>query len=129
MINKEDTAWVHLYNCLYLVSSEYDQISHLESQTFEIFDELDTTIIGGLNERALILFLDKEWIDTSTKKELENFREYLNGIDAQRWNPKDFNYYEDWTIAREWANTLLEKLNIKKNGWCSSGKVNIYTKR
>jgi hypothetical protein len=118
-----------LYNCLYLVSLEYDQISHLESQTFEIFDELDTTITGGLNERALIFILDKEWIDTSTKNELENFREYLNGIDAQRWNLNDFNYYEDWTIAREWANTLIEKLNMKKNGWCPSGKIDIYTKR
>jgi hypothetical protein len=126
-MDKRKTSWVFLYNCLYVISSKYSEIAHLESPVFELFDELDSAIIGGLNERSLSFFMDQHWVDQTLKEELIRFRDYLNGISPEYWNAKDFDGSEDWRIARGWACLLMEKLNMRRNGWNSEGSVVIYT--
>ncbi len=128
MSEKEGTAWGYLYNCMYLTSSWYGEIAYLESPIFEIFDELDSTIIGGLNERTLSFFQEKGWIGDTLRKELIRFKQHINSIDAQYWNPDDFDNLEDWKLARDWAKALMGKLKMKKGGWNSEGQVVIYTK-
>jgi len=128
MNEKTGTAWTFLHNCLYLVSSGYSDITHLDSPVFEIFDELDSAIIGGLNERTLSFFISKCWINENEKRELEKFRDHVNKIDGRNWNPDDFDNLEDWKLARDWANALMSRLKMKKDGWNSEGKIVIYTK-
>ena len=98
------------------MSSSYKDVAHLESLVFEIFDEIDSTIIGGLNETTLSFFLAEGWIDENTRRELAQFRDHINKIDSQYWNPDDFDYLEDWKLARDSANVLTSKLKIKKEG-------------
>ena len=116
-------AWVSLYNCLYLISSNYKDIVQLESNVFEIFEDLDTRLSVGLNAQSLSAFVHEGWIDNEIEKTLSRFRDFVNEIDSQHWNANDFDHLEDWKIARGWANNLMIKLNLKNRGWDSSGET------
>jgi len=120
-------AWIALYNCLYLVSSHYRDIVSLESPVFEIFEDLDTRVIVGLNDESLSFFLKEGWISEGMRKELSRFRDFVNNIDSKYWNEEDFDHLEDWNLAREWATTLMGKLGLKNRGWNSDGETIIYT--
>ncbi|HEY9046885.1 MAG TPA: hypothetical protein VIN08_13370 [Ohtaekwangia sp.] len=124
MINK---AWIALYNCLFLVSSRYREIASLESPIFEIFEDLDTRLIVGLNDESLEIFLKEGWINDGMRRELSQFRDFVNNIDSKYWNAEDFDHLEDWNLAREWAITLMSKLGFKNKGWNSNGETIIYT--
>lgn len=121
-------AWTSLYNCLYLISSLYKDIASLESPVFEIFEDLDTRITVGLNDQSLSFFVSQGWIDESLKGELSRFKDFVNRIESKYWNADDFDHLEDWRLAREWANSLMRKLKMEKNGWNSDGETIIYTK-
>jgi|LakMenEpi03Aug12_release.lakeMendotaPanAssembly.Ray.scaffolds.fasta_scaffold884687_2 hypothetical protein len=121
-------AWTSLYNCLYLISSQYEDIASLESPVFEIFEDLDTRISVGLNDESLSFFEDQGWINDDMKGELSRFRDFVNKIDSKYWNADDFDYLEDWRLARDWATSLMRKLKMEKSGWDSDGTTVIYTK-
>jgi hypothetical protein len=121
-------AWTSLYNCLYIISSENKDIASLESPVFEIFEDLDTRITVGLNDQSLSFFLSQGWINEGAKGELSRFRDFVNKIDSKHWNADDFDHLEDWTLARDWAVSLMHKLKMEKNGWNSDGETVIYTK-
>jgi len=127
-MNRSKTVWVDLYNCLYIISSKYHEISLLQSPIFEIFEELDSKIIMGLSETSLTFFYSEGWIDDSIRKELAKFRDYVNSIPSMHWNADDFDYLEDWGLARDWAISLMKKMKMEKNGWNSNGEIIIYTK-
>ncbi len=120
-------AWISLYNCLYLISSRYKDIANLQSQVFDIFEDLDTRISIALNEQSLSFFVREGWIDEDIKRNLVKFKDFIDKIDSRHWNANDFDYHEDWEMARSWANNLMNKLNLKNRGWDSSDETIIYT--
>lgn len=124
----KDFAWTSLYNCLYLISSQYEDIASLESPVFEIFEDLDTRITVGLNDESLSFFTGHGWINEDMKGELLRFRDFVNTIDSKYWNANDFDYLEDWGLARDWATSLMRKLKMEKSGWDPDGTAVIYTK-
>ncbi|MDN5204927.1 hypothetical protein QQ008_26290 [Fulvivirgaceae bacterium BMA10] len=121
-MKKKGTVWIDLYNCLYLVSSKYNEVEYLESPIFEIFDELDSSIINGLSMESLKFFLENDWITEEQKKELNQFKQYLVGIDDKYWNKIDFDLQEDWLFLKKWSISLMDKLGMKKKGWDSDGE-------
>ena len=120
--------WTSLYNCLYLVSSHYGDIASLESPVFEVFEDLDTRITVGLNDQSLASFVSEGRFSEAIKNELSQFRDFINNIDSKYWNTVDFDHLEDWKLARDWATTLMGKLNMKRSGWDSSGEMLIPAK-
>ena len=129
MINstKKKTVWTDLCNCFYVVSHPYSDIAYLESPVFEVFDDLDTSIIMGLREESLSFFVTEGWIDEAMKEELSRFRDHLERIENRYWNPEDFDRWEDWVSARNWAKALVSKLGLKNDGWDSTGTKFYYT--
>jgi hypothetical protein len=123
----KDKRWIDLYNCLYLASSTYEEVSFLESPVFEVLDELETRMRMGMSEDSLTYFLSEGLINDVNGQELAKFRDFVFAIDSKHWNPTDFNYYQDWKLVKDWAIALLKKLGIEKNGWNSDGEVVIYT--
>ena len=126
-MDKRKTAWVSLYNCLYVTSSKYKDIAHLESRVFEIFEDLDSAILVGLEETTLSFFIEQEWITSELKTELASFRDHLNAIPSKNWNADDFDHLEDWKLVREWSVALMQKLKMDRRGWNSDGTAIIYT--
>lgn len=126
---KHNFSWIYLYNCLYLTSSRYDEVRHLESNIFEVMDELETALHVGMHEDRLDEHVKEGLINEERRIELGNFRNYVLAIEPHLWNPEEFDRSDDWDLARKWANTLLMKLNLKKRGWDSSGEYVIYTGR
>lgn len=124
----KDFAWTSLYNCLYVISSHYEDIASLESPVFEIFEDLDTRITVGLNDESLSFFTGQGWINEDMKGELLRFRDFVNKIDSRYWNANDFDCLEDWGFARDWATSLMRKLKMEKSGWDPDGTTVIYTK-
>jgi len=120
-------AWTSLYNCLYLISSQYKDIAPLQSPVFDVFEDLDTRITVGLNDESLSFFVSEDWINKDVKGELLNFRFFLNKIEPKHWNEDDFDHLEDWRMAREWAIALMKKLKMTNKGWNSDGEVVIYS--
>ena len=124
----KDFAWTSLYNCLYLISSEYEDIVSLKSPVFEIFEDLDTAIAVGLNDENISYFAGKGWITEEIKGELLQFRDFVDRIDPKYWNENDFDHLEDWKLARVWASSLMKKIKMERRGWNSDGSFILYTK-
>ena len=122
MIKKENSVWVDLYNCLFILSSDSKELEKLASPIFEPFDELELAMINGLKDSSLNLFLEYDWIDKSTKDELVKFRDFVNKINAELWNFDDFASHEDWSFAKKWALYFLNMLGEERRGWDSTGE-------
>ena len=116
MANKQ-TGLVFLYNGLYAISSNYKDLEHLESPIFEVMDEIDSCIVTGFSAQALRNYSDSGIED-----------DFIDKIDNEYWNPHDFDNYEDWTIARSWATSLLGKLGMTKKSWNTGSTKIVYTK-
>ncbi|WP_436516253.1 hypothetical protein [Ekhidna sp. To15] len=115
-----------LYNGLYAISSYYEDLKHLESPVFEVFDEIDSCITVGFSDQSILYYLKNKIVDKALADELRKFKEHVEKIDAEYWNDYDFNKIEDWEIARKWAHSLLEKLGMERQGWDDSSTTNIY---
>ncbi|MEL7005423.1 MAG: hypothetical protein AAFN93_22225 [Bacteroidota bacterium] len=126
MIDKRNSVWVDLYNTLFLVSSNYGEIKHLESPIFEVLDELETVLYTAFRLDVLNQFQENGWIDEVIKTELVQFYNHVDKIENSRWNSIDFDNYEDWVIAKKWAKSLMNKLNMDRQGWDSTGSTVIY---
>ena len=111
---------------MYLSSSNYSEVSSLNSPIFEVLDELETLLYTAFRIDVLNQFQENGWIDEIIKAELIQFHDYVDKIENRYWNPNDFDRHEDWVLARKWANSLMNKLNMKKQGWDSSGSTVIY---
>lgn len=115
-----------LYNGLFAISSYYKDLKYLESPIFEVMDEIDSCIITGFTKQALRNYL-KSGIDPKVVEEIGKFGEFVNKIENKYWNPDDFDNYDDWKLAREWASNLLNLLGWKKKSWDDSETTVIYT--
>jgi len=122
-MKKETSIWINLYNTLFVISSMYEDLQHLESSVFEVLDELESSIADGLRQKSLNFYRENNWIDEDQEKELQKFHQFLDGIDAKYWNEYDFDNSEDWILARAWAKSIIQKLDIKMNGWNSTGEI------
>ncbi|WP_422003552.1 hypothetical protein [Roseivirga pacifica] len=122
-MKKEGSIWINLYNALFVISSRYADLKHLESPVFEVLDELESSIVDGLRQESLNYYLDNKWIDDREKDELIKFRQHLDSINTEQWNKYDFDSSEDWNLARSWAKSLMVRLGIKNNGWNSTGEI------
>ncbi len=123
MSKKSSTSLVFLYNALYSISSKYDDLKSLESEIFEVMDEIDSCILTGFNDQALKNY-EKSGIDKELVNEIGEFGKHVSSIENRYWNPIDFGINEDWKLARSWANSLIQKLRFKKTGWIF-GKSNV----
>lgn len=126
-MRKEDSIWVNLYNCLYILSSNFCEIEYLNSPIFEVFDELETALYMGLKEDSLNQFLSEKWIDLELKEELNNLRNFVDNIEPKLWNSDKFDSHEDWKLVKKWSSNLLSRLSMKKKGWNNTGEIIIYS--
>ena len=126
-MNKKESVWIDLYNALYIMSSKYKDIQHLESPVFDVFEELDTAIMNGLKDSNLALYFEEEWITLTLYQEFKKFGEYINSISSELWNESDFDKHPDWELARKWAVSLLSKIGEKKRGWDSTGDTIVFS--
>lgn len=126
-MEKEKSTWVDLYNGLYILSSSEEIIRQMETPIFEVLDELDTALEMGFSQQSLESFYDYGWINHSALKELQSFNRVIHKIDLKFWNLSDFLEEEDWLIIREWSKKIFHTLNMKDNGFDSTGIQIIYT--
>ena len=122
-MKKKGTVWVDLYNTLYFMSCTSKEIKKLQSPIFDPLDELDSAIIMGLRNDALLFFSKNNWISDELKNELIQFRNHLHKINSSFWNFYDFDNHEDWKIARLWSRKLLVKIGEDSKGWDSSNQI------
>ena len=120
------TGLSFLYNALYAISSNYDELKGLESSIFEVMDEIDSCIATGFNQQALTNYL-KSGMGDELVNEIEEFGRYVSGIENEHWNSNDFDNYEDWRLARNWAKSLMKKLDMPNKGWDFGSSRTIYT--
>ena len=95
----------------------------METPIFEPIDELETALMNGFHKKSLKLFIDKNWITQLQKKELLKFKAHIERIDSEYWNLTDFDNHPDWILARQWANSILQKLGETKRGWDSTNEI------
>ncbi len=128
MKKEKSTLWSNLYNALYLISSYYDDIKYIENNIIEVMDEIEGELDSGCHTQSIDQFLKEGWINVDTAKELTNFYKYVSNISPTLWNISNFDTHEEWQLARNLANTLLEKIGETKKGYDSSGDIIIFTK-
>ncbi|MGB3513540.1 MAG: hypothetical protein WBA93_30885 [Microcoleaceae cyanobacterium] len=98
----------------------------MNSPIFEVLDELETLLCTVFESDVLNQFQENGWINETVKTELIQFYQHVDKIENCYWNPIDFDNYEDWVIAKNWALSLMEKLKMERQGWDSSGSTVIY---
>lgn len=125
-MNKNKTGLLFLYNALYAISSSYKDLEYLESPIFNIMDEIDSCISAGFCEQALSNY-SKGGLHDELVSEIGEFGKCVSRIENEYWNPYDFDNYEGWRSARDWAKSLRKKLGMMNKGWYNSGSIVLWT--
>ncbi|WP_420576083.1 hypothetical protein [Ekhidna sp.] len=122
----ENKGTLFLRNGLFGISRNYDELSHLESSTFEVLDEIDTCITVAFSKDSINRLANQKIINADLSNQLVKFGEFVNSIDPSLWNPVDFDESSDWDLARKWAQNLMSNLNLDQDKWDLSGSTDIY---
>lgn len=126
-MKKEDSFWwKSLCNGLYLVSSNYASVKHIEDGIVEVLDEIEGELDNAIHSESIEFYIENKWISKQVGEELCSFYNYIQKIPKENWNIIDFDKNEDWKIAKKWASSLLIKIKESNRGYNTDGYETIY---
>lgn len=125
-MKKNDSYWwISLYNTLYLLGVNKNNLQALETSTFDPLDELELSLDLGFCEDSLSFMVKNKWITIKDKKELEAFKKFADNIAT--WNYYEYENNSDWSLLKQWAEKLFFQLSMSNNDWVDYRMKTIYT--
>ncbi len=119
---KTSQWWISLYNSLFILTSSKEVLNELESETFEIMDELEANLDNGINSSSIHFYLENGWINHEQSKKLIKFKVHLDKFLPEEWEVDLMFKTEDWNLVRSWAMQIFQDLGLEDNGWNSHGE-------
>lgn len=123
--NSKETSqwWISLYNALFILISDKKTLESLETEHFEVMDELEAELDNGINSDGLSYFLSNNWINSAQKEALIKFKTHVDKTESNEWTLDSMFHSSDWNLIRSWALHIFNDLGLENNGWDDTGET------